>query len=114
MVDVNILGLCQVTREFIKVDLRRWCLPFFLSLFLFFFFLPPSPTRCLRCASQIISDLNIHGQVINVSSIAGHRIPGTTSVFYSATKHAVRVITEGLRMEVGRHPFIHLPIHTFA
>ena len=38
--------------------------------------------------------------MINVSSIAGHRIPGTTSVFYSATKHAVRVITEGLRMEV--------------
>lgn len=53
-----------------------------------------------RYAAQIISDLNIHGQVINVSSIAGHRIPGTKSVFYSATKHAVRAITEGLRMEV--------------
>jgi len=39
------------------------------------------------------------GQIINVSSVAGHKVrPG--SAVYSATKHAVRVISEGLRMEV--------------
>jgi NADP-dependent 3-hydroxy acid dehydrogenase YdfG len=39
------------------------------------------------------------GHFINVSSIAGHKIrPG--GVVYAATKHAVRVISEGLRMEV--------------
>jgi NADP-dependent 3-hydroxy acid dehydrogenase YdfG len=39
------------------------------------------------------------GQIINVSSVAGHEVrPG--SVVYSATKHAVRVISEGLRQEV--------------
>ncbi|MBL3657651.1 SDR family oxidoreductase [Fulvivirga sediminis] len=39
------------------------------------------------------------GQIINVSSVAGHTIsPG--SAVYSATKHAVRVISEGLRQEV--------------
>jgi len=39
------------------------------------------------------------GQIINVSSVAGHKVrPG--SVVYSATKHAVRVISEGLRQEV--------------
>ncbi len=39
------------------------------------------------------------GHIINVSSVAGHKIrPG--GVVYAATKHAVRVITEGLRMEV--------------
>lgn len=39
------------------------------------------------------------GHVINVSSVAGHKIrPGNT--IYAATKHAVRVISEGLRMEV--------------
>jgi NADP-dependent 3-hydroxy acid dehydrogenase YdfG len=39
------------------------------------------------------------GHVINVSSVAGHKIgPGGT--IYSATKHAVRVISEGLRQEV--------------
>jgi len=39
------------------------------------------------------------GHVISVSSVAGHKVrPGGT--VYSATKHAVRVISEGLRQEV--------------
>jgi NADP-dependent 3-hydroxy acid dehydrogenase YdfG len=39
------------------------------------------------------------GHFINVSSVAGHKVrPGST--IYSATKHAVRVISEGLRQEV--------------
>jgi NADP-dependent 3-hydroxy acid dehydrogenase YdfG len=39
------------------------------------------------------------GQIINVSSVAGHKVrPGGT--VYSATKHAVRVLSEGLRQEV--------------
>ncbi|WP_321793890.1 SDR family oxidoreductase [Burkholderia pyrrocinia] len=39
------------------------------------------------------------GHVINVSSVAGHKVgPGGT--VYAATKHAVRVISEGLRQEV--------------
>lgn len=39
------------------------------------------------------------GHVINVSSVAGHVVrPG--GVVYSATKYAVRVISEGLRQEV--------------
>ena len=39
------------------------------------------------------------GHVINVSSVAGHKVRPGNSV-YAATKHAVRVISEGLRMEV--------------
>ena len=39
------------------------------------------------------------GHFINVSSVAGHQVrPG--GVVYAATKHAVRVISEGLRQEV--------------
>lgn len=39
------------------------------------------------------------GHIINVSSVAGHKvIPGGT--VYCATKHAVRAISEGLRMEI--------------
>jgi NADP-dependent 3-hydroxy acid dehydrogenase YdfG len=39
------------------------------------------------------------GHIINVSSVAGHLVrPG--SAVYAATKHAVRVISEGLRQEV--------------
>jgi NADP-dependent 3-hydroxy acid dehydrogenase YdfG len=39
------------------------------------------------------------GHIINVSSVAGHRV-GPAGVVYSATKTAVRVISEGLRQEV--------------
>ena len=39
------------------------------------------------------------GHFINVSSVAGHKIRPNGTV-YAATKHAVRVISEGLRMEV--------------
>ena len=39
------------------------------------------------------------GHFINVSSVAGHKV-GPGSAVYSATKHGVRVISEGLRQEV--------------
>lgn len=39
------------------------------------------------------------GHIINISSVAGHKV-GPGSVVYAATKHAVRVISEGLRQEV--------------
>ncbi len=39
------------------------------------------------------------GHIINVSSVAGHKVrPG--NAVYAATKHAVRALSEGLRMEV--------------
>jgi NADP-dependent 3-hydroxy acid dehydrogenase YdfG len=39
------------------------------------------------------------GHIINVSSVAGHKVRAGGAV-YSATKHAVRVLSEGLRQEV--------------
>lgn len=39
------------------------------------------------------------GQIINTSSVAGHKVFNGSAV-YSATKSAVRVLTEGLRMDV--------------
>ena len=39
------------------------------------------------------------GHIINVSSVAGHKVRQGSAV-YAATKTAVRVISEGLRMEV--------------
>jgi NADP-dependent 3-hydroxy acid dehydrogenase YdfG len=39
------------------------------------------------------------GQIINVASVAAHKVRPNTSV-YSATKAAVRMFTEGLRQEV--------------
>ena len=42
------------------------------------------------------------GHIINVSSVAGHKVRQTSAV-YAATKTAVRVISEGLRMEMVPH-----------
>jgi NADP-dependent 3-hydroxy acid dehydrogenase YdfG len=42
------------------------------------------------------------GHIINVSSAQGHRV-GPTAAVYSATKFAVRVISEGMRQEVKPH-----------
>ena len=39
------------------------------------------------------------GHIINVSSVAGHKV-GPGFAVYSATKHAVRALSEGLRQEV--------------
>lgn len=39
------------------------------------------------------------GHIINVSSVAGHKV-GPGSSVYAATKHAVRALSEGLRQEV--------------
>ncbi|HCY41214.1 MAG TPA: oxidoreductase [Prolixibacteraceae bacterium] len=39
------------------------------------------------------------GQIINTSSVAGHKVFNGSAV-YSATKYAVRALTEGLRLEV--------------
>ncbi|HEV2364715.1 MAG TPA: SDR family oxidoreductase [Caulobacteraceae bacterium] len=39
------------------------------------------------------------GHIVSVSSVAGHRVRPNIAV-YAATKHAVRVISEGLRQEV--------------
>src|SRR6476646_3519735 len=39
------------------------------------------------------------GQIINTASVAGHKVFSGSAV-YSATKFAVRALTEGVRMEV--------------
>lgn len=42
------------------------------------------------------------GHIINLSSVAGHKLFGGSAV-YSATKFAVRALSEGLRQEMAAH-----------
>lgn len=54
------------------------------------------------CTREAVRDMRRRGDdghVVHVSSMAGHRVPKTSGV-YSATKFAVRSLTEGLRVEL--------------
>ena len=53
-----------------------------------------------REAVQDMERRKVAGHVVQVSSMAGHRVPGPDSGVYAGTKFAVRAITEGLRQEL--------------
>lgn len=59
---------------------------------------------CTRESVKQMQDRSVDdGQIINLSSMSGHRIPPSTigmTHFYSATKYAVNAITEGTRKEL--------------
>ncbi len=54
------------------------------------------------CTREAVADMRRRGDdghVVHISSMAAHRVPGGAGV-YSATKYAVRSLTEGLRREL--------------
>ncbi len=54
------------------------------------------------CSREAITDMRSrgdNGHIVHISSMSGHRVPGGSGV-YSATKFAVRSLTEGLRKEL--------------
>jgi NADP-dependent 3-hydroxy acid dehydrogenase YdfG len=57
-------------------------------------------TLCLREALRDMEGKS-DAMIVNISSIAGHRVPpGGTNTFYAATKHALKALTDGVRMEL--------------
>ena len=55
------------------------------------------------CTREALADLERRGEeghIIHISSLSGHRVPEGTGGMYSATKHAVRALTEALRREL--------------
>ncbi|KAJ8368359.1 hypothetical protein SKAU_G00083870 [Synaphobranchus kaupii] len=57
---------------------------------------------CTREAYQSMKERSVDdGHIININSMGGHRVvPNSDGHFYSATKHAVTALTEGLRQEL--------------
>jgi NADP-dependent 3-hydroxy acid dehydrogenase YdfG len=54
------------------------------------------------CTREAVRDMlrrDVDGHIVHISSMAGHRVPGGSGV-YSATKYAVRSLTEALRQEL--------------
>ncbi|MBD2256080.1 SDR family NAD(P)-dependent oxidoreductase [Pseudanabaena sp. FACHB-2040] len=54
---------------------------------------------CTREATRDMRDKSGQGHILHISSMSGHRVPGGSGL-YSATKFAVRSLTEGLRQEL--------------
>ena len=51
-------------------------------------------------AVELMRDSGDSGHIIHISSMSGHRVPSGNGAMYSATKYAVRALTEGLRREL--------------
>lgn len=55
------------------------------------------------CTREAIEDMTARGKrghIIHIGSMSGHRVPDGTGGMYSATKHAVKAMTEALRREL--------------
>lgn len=59
--------------------------------------------HCTKLAVESMRKRNVEdGQIIHISSYSAHVVPSHEKLhFYSASKHAVRALTEGLRKELG-------------
>lgn len=59
-----------------------------------------SLTLCCQLSIKSMLKHNVmDGVIVNVASVLGHTVNTTNLRFYSATKHAVRALTEGFRLE---------------
>lgn len=68
-----------------------------------------------REACKIMMENNIDGHIVHISSIAGHAVISAESGVYSASKHAVMVLTETLRKElVNKNSKIKISVSRFT
>ena len=60
-------------------------------------------SAALWCAREAITRMprKPEGAIVNISSMVGHRVFPGVPAMYAATKHALRILTDGLRAEVA-------------
>lgn len=80
MLEVNVLALCICTREAIRL-------------------MTAEEVTAEGAAASAESNTPHSGHIVHLSSMSGHRVPAITGI-YSATKFAVRSLTETLRREL--------------
>jgi len=73
-------GRTEAWREMLEVNVLALCI-------------------CTREALHDMHERGDAGHIIHISSMSGHRVPGSGGV-YAASKFAVRALTEGLRQEL--------------
>lgn len=61
-------------------------------------------SAALWCARETVTQLRgkPEGAIINICSMVGHRVLPDVPALYAATKHALRILTDGLRTEVAQ------------
>jgi NADP-dependent 3-hydroxy acid dehydrogenase YdfG len=60
-------------------------------------------SSALWCAREAVAGMQgkTEGAIVNISSMVGHRVFPGVPAMYAATKHALRILTDGLRAEVS-------------
>ena len=60
-------------------------------------------SAALWCAREAVSHMRrkSEGAIVNISSMVGHRVFPGVPAMYAATKHALRILTDGLRSEMA-------------
>jgi NADP-dependent 3-hydroxy acid dehydrogenase YdfG len=60
-------------------------------------------SAALWCAREAVAGMlgKTEGAIVNISSMVGHRVLPGVPAMYAATKHALRILTDGLRSEMA-------------
>uniref|UniRef100_A0A8D8RGN9 Dehydrogenase/reductase SDR family member 11 n=1 Tax=Cacopsylla melanoneura TaxID=428564 RepID=A0A8D8RGN9_9HEMI len=88
---INNAGVLIAT-DILKGEMDHWKTLFGVNLF--------APVICMREAKSLLSK---DGHIVNIGSIAGDRVlPNLVYMGYSSTKHALRVVTDGVRLTLAK------------
>lgn len=91
---INNAGMSRIT-TILDGDKEKWKAAIDVNLL--------AASICIREAVSNMKSHNIKGHIININSIAGHIVPDMPLLnIYPSTKHALRALTETVRLEINR------------
>lgn len=91
---INNAGMARIT-TILDGDIEKWKSTIDVNLL--------AASICIREAVSNMKSRNIKGHIININSLAGHIVPDMPLLnIYSSTKHALRALTETVRLEINK------------